>query len=146
MQTNKDLYKLLGLPTEASQDDIEQAHRKLVREYHPDANPEDPRAEERFNEVQQAYEVLSDEKKRREYDEELRTSARGRSTGRARSRESSSRPRTRAGGRAGVDTTYTSSGQASHDRGPLFSLGYVLGIALVTLVIALLVLLVLGLN
>ena len=150
MQTNKDLYKLLGLPTEASQDDIQQAHRKLVREYHPDANPEDPRAEGRFKEVQQAYEVLSDEKKRREYDEGLRTSSRGRSPGRSRSRESSressSRPRTRAGGRAGVDTTYTSSGQAGHDRGPLFSLGYLLGIALVTLVVALLVLLVLGLN
>jgi curved DNA-binding protein CbpA len=146
MQTNKDLYKLLGLPTEASQDDIQQAHRKLVRKYHPDANPEDPRAEGRFKEVQQAYEVLSDEKKRREYDEGPRTSSRGRSPGRSRSRESSSRPRTRAGGRAGVDTTYTSSGQASHDRGPLFSLGYLLGIALVTLVIALLVLLVLGLN
>src|SRR5215203_7229701 len=104
MQNNKDLYQLLGLPTEASEDDIQQAHRKLVREYHPDANPEDPRAEGRFKEVQQAYEVLSDEKKRREYDEGLRTSSRGRS-GRARSRESSressSRPRTRAGARAG---------------------------------------------
>jgi DnaJ-class molecular chaperone len=110
MQTNKDLYKLLGLPTEASQDDIQQAHRKLVRKYHPDANPEDPRAEGRFKEVQQAYEVLSDEKKRREYDEGLRTSSRG-SPGRPRSRESSressSRPRTRAGGRAGGGTNYT---------------------------------------
>src|SRR5918994_1800876 len=113
MQTNKDLYKLLGLSRDASQDDIQQAHRKLVREYHPDANPEDPRAEGRFKEVQQAYEVLSDEKKRREYDEGLRASSR-RSPGRPRSRESSSRPRTRAGGRGGVGTTYTSSEQASH--------------------------------
>jgi curved DNA-binding protein CbpA len=72
MQTNKDPYKALGLSREASQDDIRKAHRKLVREYHPDANPEDPRAEGRFKEVQQAYEVLSDEKKRREYDEESR--------------------------------------------------------------------------
>src|SRR5918997_328993 len=110
MQTNKDLYKLLGLPREASQDDVQQAHRKLVREYHPDANPEDPRAEGRFKEVQQAYEVLSDEKKRREYDEGLRASSRGRSGGtrsRESSRESSSRPRTRAGGRAGGGTNYT---------------------------------------
>jgi DnaJ-class molecular chaperone len=98
MQTNKDLYKLLGLPTEASQDDIQQAHRKLVREYHPDANPEDPRAEGRFKEVQQAYEVLSDEKKRREYDEGLRTSSRGRSPGRARAAASS---------RTGGGTNYT---------------------------------------
>jgi curved DNA-binding protein CbpA len=140
----KDPYKVLGLSREASQDDIQQAHRKLVRKYHPDANPEDPRAEERFKEAQQAYEVLSDEKKRREYDEGLRTSSRG-SPGRSRSRERSSRPRARAGARAGVGTTYTSSGQVSRNRGPLFSLGYLLGIALVTLAVALLVLLVLGL-
>jgi curved DNA-binding protein CbpA len=141
----KDPYKVLGLSREASQEDIQQAHRKLVRKYHPDANPEDPRAEERFKEVQRAYEVLSDEKKRREYDEGLRTSSRG-SPGRSRSRERSSRPRARAGARAGVSTTYTSSGQVSRNRGPLFSLGYLLGIALVTLAVALLVLLVLGLN
>jgi curved DNA-binding protein CbpA len=141
----KDPYKVLGLSREASQDDIQQAHRKLVRKYHPDANSEDPRAEERFKEVQRAYEVLSDEKKRREYDEGLRTSSRG-SPGRSRSRESSSRPRARAGARARVGTTYTSSGQVSRNRGPLFSLGYLLGIALVTLAVALLVLLVLGLN
>ena len=141
----KDPYKVLGLSREASQDDIQQAHRKLVRKYHPDANPEDPRAEERFKEVQRAYEVLSDEKKRREYDEGLRTSSRG-SPGRSRSRERSSKARARAGARAGVGTTYTSSGQVSRNRGPLFSLGYLLGIALVTLAVALLVLLVLGLN
>jgi curved DNA-binding protein CbpA len=103
----KDPYKLLGLPREATQDDIRKTHRKLVRKYHPDANPQDPRAEERFKEVQQAYEVLSDEKKRREYDERLRTSSRG-SPGRPRSRrESSSRPRTRAGGRTAGGTTHT---------------------------------------
>ena len=140
----KDPYNALGLSREASQDDIQQAHRKLVRKYHPDANPEDPRAEERFKEIQRAYEVLSDEKKRREYDEGLRTSSRG-SPGRSRSRERSSRPRARAGARAGVGTTYTSSGQVSRNRGLLFSLGYLLGIALVTLAVALLVLLVLGL-
>jgi curved DNA-binding protein CbpA len=142
----EDPYKVLGLSRDSSQDDIRKAHRKLVRKYHPDANPEDPRAEGRFKEVQQAYEVLSDEKKRREYDEGPRTSSRGRSPGRSRSRESSSRPRARAGARAGVGTTYTSSGQVSRNRGPLFSLGYLLGIALVTLAVALLVLLVLGLN
>jgi curved DNA-binding protein CbpA len=42
MQPNKELYQLLGLPREASEDDIQRAHRKLVREYHPDANPKDP--------------------------------------------------------------------------------------------------------
>ena len=102
----KDPYKALGLPREASQDDIRKTHRKLVRKYHPDANPEDPRAEERFKEVQRAYEVLSNEKKRREYDEGLRTSP-GRSSGRPRSRESASRPRTRASGRTAGGTTHT---------------------------------------
>src|ERR671917_2948306 len=75
MQTNKDPYKALGISREASQDDIRRAHCKLVREYHPDANPEDPRAEERFKEVQQAYEVLSDDNKRREYDKTLHASS-----------------------------------------------------------------------
>ncbi len=86
MQSTKDLYKLLGLSTEASQDDIRKAHRKLARQYHPDANPEDPRAEERFKEVQQAYEVLSNPQKRREYDQGLRattSSASRRTTSRA---------------------------------------------------------------
>jgi curved DNA-binding protein CbpA len=103
----KDPYKALGLSREASQEDIRKAHRKLVRKYHPDANPEDPRAEQRFKKVQQAYEVLSDEKKRREYDEGLRTSP-GRSSGRPRSRESaSSRRAGAAGGRTAGGSTHT---------------------------------------
>ena len=102
----KDPYKALGLSREASQEDIRKAHRKLVRKYHPDANSQDPRAEERFKEVQRAYEVLSDEKKRREYDEGLRTSSTA-SPGRPHSRESASRPRTRAGGRTAGGTTHT---------------------------------------
>jgi curved DNA-binding protein CbpA len=93
----KDPYKALGLSRDASQEDIRKAHRKLVRKYHPDANPGDDSAEQRFKKVQQAYEVLSDEKKRREYDEGLRTSP-GRSSGRPRSRESASGRRARAAG------------------------------------------------
>ena len=102
----KDLYKNLGLSRGASQEDIRKAHRMLVRQYHPDANPEDPRAEERFKKIQRAYEVLSNEKKRREYDEGLRTSPGG-SSGRPRFRESASRPRTRAGERTAGETTHT---------------------------------------
>jgi curved DNA-binding protein CbpA len=102
----KDPYKALGLSRDASQEDIRKAHRKLVRKYHPDANPEDPRAEQRFKKVQQAYEVLSDEKKRREYDEGLRTSP-GRSSGRPRSRESASSRRAGAGGRTAGGSTHT---------------------------------------
>ena len=102
----KDPYNALGLSREATQEDIRKTHRMLVRKYHPDANPEDPRAEERFKEVQRAYEVLSDEKKRREYDEGLRTSSRG-SPGRSRSRESASRPRARADESTGGGNTHT---------------------------------------
>jgi molecular chaperone DnaJ len=80
VQSTKDLYKLLGLSREASQDDIRKAHRKLVRKYHPDANPEDPRAEERFKEIQQAYEVLSNPQKRQDYDKGLRASFSSRAT------------------------------------------------------------------
>ena len=89
MQTTTDLYKLLGLPREASQDDIRKAHRRLVRKYHPDTNSGDPSSEEQFKEIQRAYEVLSDPKKRREYDKRRSTS----------SRESSGRPRARPGRR-----------------------------------------------
>lgn len=88
MQASRDLYELLGVPRESSQDDIRNAHRKLVRRYHPDANPGDRHAEERFKEIQQAYEILSDPERRREYDRKIRAS----------SRRGSRKPRTRAGG------------------------------------------------
>ena len=78
---------MLGVPREATQDDIRKAHRKLVRKYHPDANPGDHSSEEHFKEVQRAYEVLSNPEKRREYDRRLGTST-GRSSGKPRARAS----------------------------------------------------------
>jgi molecular chaperone DnaJ len=64
-----DLYKVLEVSKEASQDEIRRSYRRLARKYHPDANPGDKTAEDRFKEIQQAYEVLSKPERRREYDE-----------------------------------------------------------------------------
>jgi molecular chaperone DnaJ len=64
----EDLYKVLGVAKGASDEEIKKAHRKLVRKYHPDRNPDDPKAEEKFKEIQGAYDTLSDPEKRREYD------------------------------------------------------------------------------
>ena len=64
-----DLYKVLGVTREASQEEIRRSYRKLAREHHPDANRDDPKAEERFKEIQHAYEILSNPERRRQYDE-----------------------------------------------------------------------------
>ena len=79
MRTTKNLYGVLGLSRGASQDDIRGAYRRMVREHHPDTNPGDPKAEERFKEIQQAYEVLSNPEKRRAYDQRFQASAARRS-------------------------------------------------------------------
>lgn len=72
----KDYYKVLGISEEASQDDIRKRYRRLARKYHPDVSDE-PDAEDRFKEVSEAYEVLRDQDKRRQYDDLRRGGWRG---------------------------------------------------------------------
>jgi curved DNA-binding protein CbpA len=67
--STRDPYESLGVPKEATADDIRRAYRRLARKHHPDANPDDPAAGERFKEIQRAYELLSNPAKRRAYDD-----------------------------------------------------------------------------
>ena len=68
MATKRDYYEVLGLPREVSEAEIKKAYRRLARDHHPDANPDDSGAEERFKELTEAYEVLSNPESRRAYD------------------------------------------------------------------------------
>ena len=64
----KDFYQVLGVPDTASQNDIKKAYRRLAKQYHPDANPNNAQAAERFKEISEAHSVLSDAEKRKQYD------------------------------------------------------------------------------
>ncbi|GAA4303563.1 molecular chaperone DnaJ [Nibribacter koreensis] len=69
MATKRDYYEVLGVSKGAAQDEIKKAYRKIAIKFHPDKNPDDPTAEDKFKEAAEAYEVLSDEQKRQRYDQ-----------------------------------------------------------------------------
>ena len=106
-----DFYKDLGVASDASAEEIKKAYRKLARELHPDANPGDSAAEERFKRVSEAHSVLGDAEKRKEYDETRAMFAGGRFRG-----GGNGFP----GGFPGGGTTYTTGGGGDFDLGDLF--------------------------
>ena len=67
--SKRDFYDILGVNRDANEDEIKKAYRKLAMKYHPDRNPDNPKAEEHFKEVKEAYEILSDSQKRAAYDQ-----------------------------------------------------------------------------
>lgn len=101
MAQTKDYYAVLGVPANAKQEEIKKQYRRLAKRHHPDANPNDPKASDRFKEISEAYNVIGDPEKRKQYDEMRRLGAfAGFSSGAGpRSRPSGTRSETGAGPR-----------------------------------------------
>src|SRR5262245_11016642 len=77
MAQTRDYYAVLGVASTASQDEIKKAYRRLAKRYHPDANQNDPKAADRFKEISEAYQVVGDAEKRKQYDDMRRLGAFG---------------------------------------------------------------------
>lgn len=100
MAQTKDYYAVLGVPANAKQEEIKKQYRRLAKRHHPDANPNDPKASDRFKEISEAYNVIGDPEKRKQYDEMRRLGAFGGFSsggGAPRSRPSGARPGPREG-------------------------------------------------
>src|SRR4051812_43467214 len=69
MAQTKDYYSVLGVPASATQEEIKKKYRRLAAKHHPDKNPNDPKAAETFKEISEAYQVLGDDDKRKQYDQ-----------------------------------------------------------------------------
>ena len=91
----KDFYQILGVPSKSTPDEIKKAYRKLAKQYHPDANPNNPKASERFKGIGEAYSVLSNPEKRKQYDQMRRLGAFG--LGQSRQGAGGARPGTSGG-------------------------------------------------
>src|SRR6476619_624753 len=77
MAQTKDYYAVLGVPASATQEEIKKKYRRLAAKHHPDKNPNDPKAAETFKEISEAYQVLGDAEKRKQYDRMRRLGAFG---------------------------------------------------------------------
>src|SRR4249920_66502 len=77
MAQTRDYYGVLGVASNASQDEIKKAYRRLAKRYHPDANQNDPKSADRFKEISEAYQVIGDAEKRKQYDDMRRLGAFG---------------------------------------------------------------------
>lgn len=113
----KDFYKILGVAENASAAEVKKAYRKLAKQYHPDANPSDAAAAERFKEISEAYSVLSDDEKRKQYDQMRKYGAFAGMSG-ARSGRGGFTP-----GGAGAGTAGAAGGFSFEDLGGLGGLG-----------------------
>ncbi len=124
MAPTKDYYAVLGVSSTAAADDIKKQYRRLAKKYHPDANPNDPKATERFKEISEAYQVIGDEEKRKQYDEMRRLGA---FTGYPPPGGSRQRPGSRGGARTSGGPTAEDVRFQDFDVGGLGGLGDLFG-------------------